>query len=162
MFSRLTTSFLATIISTTTGLSLIAASNLLLIIFIYIIVLIVGILIHRWVVRSRKKIIQSLTREYDMLRYLVAQAQKNQPNAPTHSGIKIIFDTPHPDYLHHYDIIQKEIQSIESDLQMKIVDDAARNKISVLTKKQKHLTTFTNGLWWLLSLITVFVYRLFR
>jgi hypothetical protein len=45
---------------------------------------------------------------------------------------------------------------------MKIVDDAARNKISVLTKKQKHLTTFTNGLWWLLSLITVFVYRLFR
>jgi hypothetical protein len=60
---------------------------------------------------------ETITREYDTLRYLLAQAQKKQPNATTHSGIKILFDTHHPDYPHHYDMIKTEIQSIETDLQ---------------------------------------------
>jgi lysozyme family protein len=58
-------------------------------------------------------------------------------------------------------MIKTEIQSIETDLQWTIVDDAARKKISTLTKKRKNLTESTDVLWWLVSLITVFVYRLF-
>jgi hypothetical protein len=156
MFSRLTTTpariNVATIFGTITGLSLTMASNRLLGILLYIIVLIIFIPLHRHFLKSMKKIIEQLTREYDTLRYLVAKAQQKHPDAPQHSGtrahqgIKILFDAPHPDYLHHYDIINNEVQSIEADLQTTIIDDAARKKISKLTAKRKNMTAFTDVL----------------
>ncbi len=110
MLPRLQSTSLTTFFSTLTGLAPDTASWLLLIIFAYIIFMIIFIPIHRSILRAKKKVVESLTREYDNLRYLIAQAQKKSQTATTHLGIKILFDVKNADYLHQHDMILQEIQ----------------------------------------------------
>lgn len=144
-----------------TGLSPRGALIVLLIIIWYIALLIIVIPVHKTLARLVKKRAERLTREFDTLRYLVAKSQQKSEATTEHKWIKILFDLPKPDYFHHLPEIKQEIQSLQSGLWTIIVDDATRFRIEKMYSKRKSLHAFTNIYGRCVSVITIFVYKLF-
>ena len=145
-----------------TGLPSATAEIVLWIILWYIVGLIILIPLHKALARLLRKRKEVLTWEYDTLRYLVAKAQKQSWVASTNKGITVLFDTTHPDYLHHHDIIRSEITNIETSLWTKIIDDAQRATIEKKQKRYTGLHSIVNIYGRFLSIVTVLIYRLFR
>ncbi|MCX6822504.1 MAG: hypothetical protein NTX91_00715 [candidate division SR1 bacterium] len=149
------------IFTNVTGLTPETALLVLWIILGYIIFLLIFIPLHKSLLRVLKKKKEKLTREYDTLRYLVAKAQKQNTMTTEFRGIKVLFDTTHPDYFHHHAEIKSEIKSIESGLGATIVDDVTRVKIEKKLKNYDSLKLFVNIFGRIISAITILVYKLF-
>lgn len=144
-----------------TGLTPESALIVLLIIVWYIILLLLLIPIHKSLVRLLRRKKEILTWEYDTLRYLVAKAQKQNWGDSKNKWITVLFDIAHPDYLHHHTEIKNEILNIESGLWGKIIDDTKRAEIEKKQKKYRNLDAVVNVYGRCVSVITLFVYRLF-
>ncbi len=157
-----TGAWLMHIFANITGLSDEVAKVVLIIIGIYLIVLIVFIPLHKSLRKALLKRTIALTLDYDTLRYLVAKAQQKSTTTSQEKGITILFDQTPKNYLAHHAEIKQEIQKIESSLGTAIVDAAQWTTIEKKRKKRTNLKAFTNIYGWCLSVITLFVYRLFR
>ena len=145
-----------------TGLSDEVAKVVLIIIGIYLIVLIVFIPLHKSLRKALLKRTIALTLDYDTLRYLVAKVQKNSTSTSQDKGITMLFDQTPKNYLAHHAEIKQEIQKIESNLGSTIVDAPQWTMIEKKRRKWTNLKAFTNIYGWCLSVITLFVYKLFR
>ena len=149
-----TGAWLMHIFANITGLSDEVAKIVLIIIGIYLIVLIVFIPLHKSLRKALLKRTIALTLDYDTLRYLVAKAQQKSTTPSQDKGITIMFDQTPKNYLAHHAEIKQEIQTI--------VDAAQWTTIEKKRRKRTNLKAFTNIYGWCLSVITLFVYRLFR
>ena len=143
------------------GLSEATAQIVLLVIGIYIIILIIFIPLHKKLLGVLKQRTIALTFDYDTLRYLVAKAQQKSTITSQDKGITMMFDQTSKDYLAHHAEIKQEIQKIETSLGTTIVDAPQWTMIETKKRKRTQLKAFTNIYGWCLSVITLFVYRLF-
>lgn len=138
------------------------AELLLLIILGYIISMILLISLHRKLIIRQKKIHEHLVLLYDTIRYELAKAQYNSPIIQESEGIKKVITTEHKTYLANATTIKQEILAIEQKNGQEIISADQRSIIHKETKKKNILTIVVQTIWWINTLFTVGIYKLFR
>jgi len=105
---------------------------------------------------------QECALQYDNIWYLFSQAEHDKPSQSDLQWIRIILNAKNKDYISHHDEIKNEAEKLERLINQKIIDDNQRNKINKLRKKISNLKKTETILWRIISLLTIFVYKIFR
>ena len=137
----------------------------LIIILLYIVWLFFLIEIHSKLLKRENIIKQECSSQYDNIRYLLAKSQHDKLSVINQNDIqwiKIILNAKNKDYISHHDEIKNEIEKLEGLINQKIIDENQRNKINKLRKKIKNLKNSENILWRAISILTIFIYKIFR
>ena len=139
----------------------IQAERLVLIILGYIFLMLVGIPLHRKVLKIHKKIDEDLVYLYDDLRYKLAKAQYENPSIQGEKWIKVIMETHKENYIENAAIIQQEITAIEQTLWQEIITSDEWRNINKQVKKKKRLLLCVHILGRPITLLTASIYKLF-
>ncbi len=131
-------------------------------IFGYIIIIGIGIIIHRKTLSIQKRNYKNSITLYDTIRYEVAKQQYLHPSSTSHQGILRIFQESNPQYNRLHSIIKEEITAIEDSIQQKIISEQQRNELEKINKKYQKYTKLQNIIWRILTILTVGIYKLFR
>ena len=137
------------------------AEIVLLVILWYIIFILLLMYIHRKLLRKQKKIHQNLVLLYDTIRYQVARAQYGNPAIQESKWIKVVLESDHKNYLTQAKTIKEEILSLEQKLGQQIISTDQRNVITKQAKKKNTITIFVQLIGWLITLLTVGIYKVF-
>jgi hypothetical protein len=119
-------------------------------------------LIHRKLLKIKKRIYENLILSYDTLRYQLSKAQYENPNIQDSKGIKIVIDAEQKNYPAHKEAIKEEIHSIEEKLGKQIITEDQRKTITKQTHKKKTMTIFVQLIGRINTILTIGIYKLFR
>ena len=149
------------IIANVSGQTEANAETWTLIILGYIVLLLLLMFIHSKLLKRQKKTHENVVILYDTCRYQVAKAQYESREVQDTKGINSVIDADHKNYLTNAKAIKQEILSIEDQLGQEIISPDQRKTIEKQTKNKNRLTISVQSIWWIITVFTIGIYKVF-
>lgn len=123
--------------------------------------------LHRYSLRKVLQAKKDLTESVDKVIYLLSKAQYSLSEKetlkydPCFALMKTMFWSGHFEYIDNLDTIKENIKKVELLLHKKVITDEQWIKINIQKNSLKRHTFWSKCLWYLLNLVTIWIYNLF-
>jgi hypothetical protein len=133
---------------------------------LYIIFIYILIKVHQDIIKTKKKLEQKWIWRYDNIRYIFSTFayQSNLTWIDAISNIqwlKVVFQSDKLNYFSNHKLIKTEIEKLEDALQKTIIPKEERSNINIIKGKIWILKIFENILWFITTIFTIWIYKLF-